>query len=90
MIERKFKPASFTVANPKLPNQGPPTKKQKINLNSISFSGANNNRHNFSGNVSRGGRSGGGRYSGRNILGGRYSNRQNFQQNNCQHNRQGN
>ena len=78
LIEKHVKPASFTIANPRHPSQGPPTKKQKINLNTPSGSAQNssaqkqNSRQKASGGYGRG-NSRGGRYGGTNHLGGRYS-----------------
>jgi hypothetical protein len=68
MIEKHIKPASFSIANPKLPSQGPPTKKPRINLNTPPNSfNQQKNRPAFG----RG--RGGGRYSGGNSTGGRYA-----------------
>jgi hypothetical protein len=68
MIEKHIKPASFSIANPKLPSQGPPTKKQRINLNTPPNSfNQQKNKPAF-----RRGRRGG-HYSGGNNTGGRYA-----------------
>jgi hypothetical protein len=84
MIEKHVKPASFMIANPRHPSQGPPSKKQRINLNTPPSIGTNtaqtssaqkqNSRQKTSGGYGRG-KSGGGRYGGVNHLGGRYSGR---------------
>ena len=66
MIERHIKSKVFSIANPKLPSLGPPSKKQKINLNTAPTAfgyGNNYTKHNA---FARGGKKAGGRYGGRN------------------------
>ena len=64
LIERHIKSKAFSLKNPKIPSLGPPSKKQKINLNTT----PNNYGKNAatSSNYGRGGRKMGGRYGGRN------------------------
>ena len=70
LIEHHIKSKAFFIANPKLPSQGPPSKKQQINLNSTPPSVGNSTKqganYSSSSNYGRGGRKFGGHYGGRN------------------------
>ena len=52
LIKRHIKNKAYSIANPKLPSMGPPSKNQKINLNGVPSTGQMNNytkqRANFS------------------------------------------
>ena len=68
VVERHIKSKGYSIANPKLPSNGPPSKKQKINLNTTPSNAQYGNNFtkqggNFS-NYGRGGRKSGGRYGG--------------------------
>ena len=69
LIERHIKSKAFSLKNPKIPSLGPPSKKQKINLNTTPNSGqvsTYGKNAATSSNYGRGGRKMGGRYGGRN------------------------
>ena len=66
MIKRHIKSKGFSIANPKLPSLGPPSKKQKINLNSVPTASGYGNNHTKQTAFARGGKKAGGRYGGRN------------------------
>ena len=73
LIEKHIKSKAYSIANPKLPSLGPPSKKQKINLNSVPVTSGFGNSYTKQGayypnsaNYARGGKKTRSRYSGRN------------------------
>jgi hypothetical protein len=66
IIEKHIKLVAFCIANPRLSKQGPPSKKQRINLNTPP------NTYNQQKKAGMGCGRGGGRYSGGSHSGGSY------------------